>query len=149
MAGYTVSCCRRTCKRSAGKNDHATGTVAITYYVSINRIFNSRENGRWRHFAGSSIQIIIKIIMLLIRRTREEIEHAIEIKSAHSWWTRLVGLLGTSTLHNHHAIWLKPCRSIHTIGMQYAIDVVFLDKEQVVRKLASTIQPFRICFAPR
>ncbi len=87
--------------------------------------------------------------MLLIRRTREEIEHAIEIKSAHSWWTRLVGLLGTSTLHNHHAIWLKPCRSIHTIGMQYAIDVVFLDKEQVVRKLASTIQPFRICFAPR
>ncbi len=87
--------------------------------------------------------------MLLIKRAQNEIEYAIEIKNAHNWWARLVGLLGTGSLNDQHALWLKPCGSIHTIGMRYAIDVVFLDRAHQVRKVASNIRPFSFCFAPR
>jgi protein-S-isoprenylcysteine O-methyltransferase Ste14/uncharacterized membrane protein (UPF0127 family) len=49
------------------------------------------------------------------------------LQLAHTHWTRLKGLLGSGTLAPGAGLWLKPCRQVHTIGMRYAVDVVFLD----------------------
>jgi uncharacterized membrane protein (UPF0127 family) len=46
---------------------------------------------------------------------------------ASTWWGRLVGLLGTPDLGGDEALWLEPCRSVHTWGMRTAIDIAFLD----------------------
>jgi uncharacterized protein len=50
-----------------------------------------------------------------------------------SWRERMRGLIGARALGPHHAMLLERCRSVHTFGMRFPIDVVFLDRElQVV-----------------
>jgi uncharacterized membrane protein (UPF0127 family) len=43
---------------------------------------------------------------------------------------RLRGLLGRDGLDG--AYWLKPARSIHTVGMRFPIDVAYCDRDLVV-----------------
>ena len=42
--------------------------------------------------------------------------------------TRLRGLLGLDRLCSGEAIVLWPCAAVHTFGMRFAIDVVFVDR---------------------
>lgn len=41
---------------------------------------------------------------------------------------RMRGLLGRDALARNEALLLQSCRSVHTFGMHFAIDVVFLDR---------------------
>lgn len=45
---------------------------------------------------------------------------------------RIRGLLGRDSLPSHEALLLKKCWSVHTFGMRFAIDVLFLDRRQRV-----------------
>ncbi len=40
---------------------------------------------------------------------------------------RMRGLLGTEGLGDGAGLWIRPCRGIHSIGMKYAFDALFLD----------------------
>lgn len=40
---------------------------------------------------------------------------------------RMRGLLGTKGLAAGAGLWIHPCRAIHSIGMKYAFDALFLD----------------------
>ena len=44
---------------------------------------------------------------------------------------------------------LSPARGIHTLGMRFAVDVVFLSPQMRVLGLAPRVQPWRIVLAPR
>jgi uncharacterized membrane protein (UPF0127 family) len=57
---------------------------------------------------------------------------------------RARGLLGRSALAPGHALWLAPGRSIHTVGMRFAIDVVFLDRDARVVTIREHVVPFRL-----
>ena len=47
---------------------------------------------------------------------------------------RLRGLAGLSTIEPGEALLLRRCRSVHTLGMRFALDLVWLDADdQVVR----------------
>jgi len=70
------------------------------------------------------------------------------VRHAANAFSRLRGLLGTRSLAPGHALWLRPCSSIHTLGMRYAIDALFLDKHSKVVKAAQGIRPQRLCWAP-
>ena len=63
------------------------------------------------------------------------------LRLAHTHWTRLRGLLGTSSLQEGEALWLKPCRQVHMFGMRYAIDVAFLDDEHRVVRTIPRLAP--------
>jgi len=73
----------------------------------------------------------------------------LNVIKAHGWWTRLRGLLGRVSLPSNHGLWLKPCTSIHTVGMLFVIDVVFLDESNVVVGLTDRVPPFWFAIAPR
>src|SRR5438093_12092768 len=45
-----------------------------------------------------------------------------------SWRERVRGLRGATSLDRGHGMLLERCRSIHTFGMRFAIDVVYLDR---------------------
>jgi hypothetical protein len=45
---------------------------------------------------------------------------------------RAVGLLGTGRLHPDEALWLEPCRGVHTVGMRMTIGCAFLDAHGTV-----------------
>lgn len=59
---------------------------------------------------------------------------------------RCKGLLGVSGLEAGQGLWILPCNSIHTFGMSFAIDVVYLDRRQRVRKLVREISTWRVSF---
>jgi uncharacterized protein len=49
-----------------------------------------------------------------------------------SYRERTRGLLGRDGLEADEALLLERCRSVHTFGMRFAIDVVFLDRSYQV-----------------
>ena len=69
---------------------------------------------------------------------------ATKVRKADSFVTRMVGWLKRSKLGPEEALWLTPSKGIHTIGMKFPIDVVFLDKENRVLGLTSGMAPYRI-----
>jgi uncharacterized membrane protein (UPF0127 family) len=57
---------------------------------------------------------------------------------------RMRGLLGRGPLGPGEAMLLRPCRLVHTFGMRYALDLVFLDRACVVRRIAPSVPPGRV-----
>jgi uncharacterized membrane protein (UPF0127 family) len=66
------------------------------------------------------------------------------LRSAHTHWTRLRGLLGTRRLEDGEGLWIKPSNQVHMFGMRYPIDVVFLDDDGRVLRVVHALQPNRI-----
>ena len=67
---------------------------------------------------------------------------------ADTHWTRLRGLLGLSSsdFRNGSGLWIVPCHGVHTLGMGFPIDVVYLDRTMTVIHIQRDLQPWR--FAP-
>jgi len=63
---------------------------------------------------------------------------------AESSRARTVGLLGRDGLGEEEGLWISPCNSIHTWFMRFAIDVLFLDQDNVIVRVAEEIVPFRM-----
>ena len=56
------------------------------------------------------------------------------------------GLLRRPQLDPGDGLWLTPCEAIHTFGMNFPIDAIFLDKHLRVRKITPQLPPKRIAF---
>jgi uncharacterized membrane protein (UPF0127 family) len=54
------------------------------------------------------------------------------------------GLLDRKTLEPGQGLWIAPCESVHTFGMKFAIDVVYLDRKKKIRKISAGLAPRRI-----
>jgi uncharacterized protein len=67
---------------------------------------------------------------------------------ANTHWTRLRGLLGlrSGDFRNGSGLWIVPCHGVHTLGMGFPIDVVYLDDAMTVIDIRRDLQPWR--FAP-
>jgi uncharacterized protein len=61
---------------------------------------------------------------------------------------RRTGLLKHDRLQAGTGLWIVPCESVHTFFMKFPIDLVYLDKRRKVRKVRSTVPPWRLsaCF---
>lgn len=57
---------------------------------------------------------------------------------------RRTGLLKHSGLDQGEGLWLVPCEAVHTIGMKFPIDILFLDKKRRVLKVRSEVGRWRI-----
>lgn len=71
-------------------------------------------------------------------------EIALNAKIAKGFLQRLRGLIGRKKLEEGEALWIKPCNSIHTIGMRFAIDVIFLDKDNNIIAIKKNLKPNRL-----
>ena len=57
---------------------------------------------------------------------------------------RMVGLLGKQSLDPGTGLFIVPSQAIHTIGMAFPIDVVFVDKKHCVVGVRECVRPFRL-----
>jgi uncharacterized membrane protein (UPF0127 family) len=57
---------------------------------------------------------------------------------------RRTGLLKHTGLAPGEGLWIKPCESVHTFFMKFAIDLVYIDKKQKVRKARKAVPPWRL-----
>jgi uncharacterized membrane protein (UPF0127 family) len=58
--------------------------------------------------------------------------------------SRRRGLLGTESLPEGEGLIIVPCRNVHTIGMKYPIDVVFVDESWAVKRVVHGLKPGRL-----
>ena len=62
---------------------------------------------------------------------------------ARGMWGRMRGLLGRPSLGQGEGLLLQPCNGVHTVGMRYPIDILFLDRRGRVARAVHALQPGR------
>lgn len=67
------------------------------------------------------------------------------LERADTLWKQTIGLIGRARLDPGSALWLEPCNGVHTFGMRFSLDILFLDTQGVVLHLSPNISPWRIC----
>ena len=85
----------------------------------------------------------------LLVNARNDDTIASEVELASTRATRRRGLLGRDALGAASALIIAPCCAIHTVGMRFAIDVIFVDRKGRVVRTAAAVPPWRIAIAPR
>jgi uncharacterized membrane protein (UPF0127 family) len=66
------------------------------------------------------------------------------LEVADSGAKRNKGLLGRKELAPGGGLWIMPCESVHTFGMKFSIDLVYLDKKLRIRKVRNSVPPWRV-----
>lgn len=87
---------------------------------------------------------------LSVRRDQDEVrETGLDITVASSFRSRLVGLLAHRSLDNQSGMLIVPCGGIHTIGMRFPIDVIFLSRRWKVLGYSDGVKPNRFRVSPK
>lgn len=63
-------------------------------------------------------------------------------------WERARGLLGRAPLQAGEGLWINACSSVHSMGMGYALDLVYLDAGLQVLRLVRDFKPWRLSWRP-
>lgn len=74
---------------------------------------------------------------LSVQVCNRDMSFVVDLKT--TWRERLRGLLGSCP--KTAPILIYPCRSIHTIGMRYDLDVAFLNREKQVIRVCRKVAP--------
>jgi uncharacterized membrane protein (UPF0127 family) len=69
---------------------------------------------------------------------------ATRMEVADSGPKRNKGLLGRERLSREEGLWILPCQAVHTFGMRFPIDLVYLDRKKQIKKLRSKVPPSRL-----
>jgi len=70
-------------------------------------------------------------------------EIARRVLVADTFRTRTIGLLGRDHLPPGEMLWIHAAPSIHTIGMRFSIDVIFLNPSREIVRVVWAVPPFR------
>ncbi len=108
------------------------------------------ENGRATGmFAGGPDPMFVECRSVMAQKycvfnlTRESFL-SLGVSKADTAWSRLRGLLGKRYLNPNDGLWIVPSQGIHTFGMLFPIDAIYLGKEDLVVELVEGLWPFRI-----
>lgn len=66
------------------------------------------------------------------------------VQTAERLMERMRGLLGREGIEEDGALLIKPCMGVHTFGMKFPIDVLFLDGRHRVVKIRTDMPPNRL-----
>lgn len=57
---------------------------------------------------------------------------------------RRKGLLGRESLAPGQGLWIVPCEAVHTFGMRFPIDIVYLDRSKRIMKVKTGLPAWRL-----
>jgi uncharacterized membrane protein (UPF0127 family) len=63
--------------------------------------------------------------------------------------TRRTGLLKHTELEPGEGLWIVPCESVHTVGLKFPIDVLFLSKKRKVLKVRAAMGRWKMALCLR
>lgn len=87
--------------------------------------------------------------MVRIRNATRNTVLAEAVEVADTSRKRRRGLLKRDSLAAGQGLWISPCEAIHTIGMRFAIDVLFLDRSRKVMKIRKEMRPGKLAVCLR
>lgn len=82
------------------------------------------------------------MVHTLVNVTRHTVV-ATDVEQAHGFLARARGLLGRRVFDPGAALVLAPCKSVHSLGMRFEIDLLFLSSDGTVLK-SRPLPPWRI-----
>lgn len=83
-------------------------------------------------------------MLLLCRNTDKGTCLGIRIRRADNYFKRLIGLLPRTRLDEGEGLWITPCNQIHSMGMRFPFDAVFLSAEGEVVHVMEHIGAFKL-----
>jgi uncharacterized membrane protein (UPF0127 family) len=84
-------------------------------------------------------------LVLVNESTNTPIAQRVELAVSRA--ERRRGLLGRSRLDPGTALVLTPCFAVHTVRMQFPIDLVFVNRQGVAVRIVRSLRPWRIAVA--
>lgn len=85
-----------------------------------------------------------KTSRLRVKNITRNTQIATDVELADSGARRSRGLLGRKGLAAGEGLWIVPCEAVHTFGMQFSIDLVYIDREYRIRKIRKNVPPWRL-----
>ncbi len=71
---------------------------------------------------------------------------SLKVKKTRSFWQRARGLLYTKNFpQDFDGLYIEPCSAVHTLGMHYDIDLLFLDRHLRILKVVEDVSPRHFC----
>ena len=76
---------------------------------------------------------------------------SLQLRVADTPWQRMRGLLGYPPLQADQGLLIRPCNMVHTVGMRYPIDIVYIDASGLILKVVASLPPLRasVCLQAR
>ena len=114
--------------------------------------FRTRVAHTRRSEKGSTVQSLFTWLSLAktqkparqLWNCTRSLQVAAAVETAVSQAARNIGLLGRDHLTTGAGLWIIPCRAIHTMGMRFAIDLIYLDRRNRVRKIRHSVPAWRM-----
>src|SRR5262249_4040858 len=94
--------------------------------------------------ATSRLAVFPAAVRVAVLNETRGIAIAHSVSQAFTSNSRRQGLLGRESLPPGEGLWIRPCEGIHTVGMKFPIDLIYLDRQHRIRKLVRNIRPWRI-----
>jgi len=63
------------------------------------------------------------------------------VEEAVTLFQRMRGLLGVPGLGPDRALLIESCRAVHTVGMRFALDLIFLDRDNTIVRIVRNVSP--------
>lgn len=98
---------------------------------------------QWIRRAGRGGETKPEVRLKISNVTRQAVL-ASSVEVADQGARRRKGLLGRDELSAEEGLWILPCEAVHTFGMRFAIDLIYLDRWNRVKKTRSHVRPFRL-----
>jgi uncharacterized membrane protein (UPF0127 family) len=83
-------------------------------------------------------------VRLTVTNTTRNTVLATQLELAGTPEKRNKGLLGRKGLAPGSGLWIVPCESVHTFFMQFPIDLVYLDRDNRVKKVRHAVGPWKL-----
>ena len=96
----------------------------------------------WLSYRGQAVRG--RLMSLYPHESQPDSSSGLQLHQAHGFWARLRGLHAWNGLPWHTGLYIKPCSAIHTCGLAYTIDLVFLSAGGQILMQQHDIKPWRI-----
>jgi uncharacterized membrane protein (UPF0127 family) len=97
-----------------------------------------------RMFASFTQRRSVQPALVRISNLTRQVELAGSVDVADRGAKRRKGLLGRETLAAGEGLWIVPCEAVHTFGMRFPIDLIYLDRDKRVKKVRHGVPPWRL-----
>lgn len=67
-----------------------------------------------------------------------------DISKANHFFSRFRGLMFKKDMDVQQGLWIEPCNQVHTFNMRFAIDVIFIDKNNKILYIEDSMRPGKV-----
>ncbi len=106
-------------------------------------MISSDSNSKFKNGKNARGSTTPEIRLQMVNITRQT-TLASSVEVASSGAQRSKGLLGRKGLAPGGGLWIVPCEAVHTFGMQFSLDLVYLDRKHRIKKIKKNVPPWRI-----